>query len=289
MVRLFIHKVLLYVAFVCLFIITVWGVVVFNRPLLCKTDANVLFLGNSRIQYGIDDRLIPKSLNVGLNADNYVFAYLKLKLLKKYNPQIDTLFLGVDEASVFHYFQISGDKFHPFFWDVLTVDDWLFFLKNDRAIFQSPLEWLKILYPLKSYIEPVSFQQLGIGGFSELIRDKLQVDIEKHKDVEEGHASKKRINLFQDLYLKKIVSFCCQENIKLFFLNMPSYPIGDKDSDDLRNYALSFKDIPYYDFETVQLPDSCYGDISHLNYKGAKIFTEIFRNTVWRKDNMERQ
>lgn len=289
MIRLFIYKVSLYVAFACLFIIIVWSIVVFNRPLLCKTDANVLFLGNSRIQYGIDDSLIPNSLNAGLNADNYVFSYLKLKLLKKYNPQIDTLFLGVDEASVFHYFQVSGDKFHPFFWDVLTIDDWSFFLKNDRAIFQSPLEWLKILYPLKSYIKSISFQQLGIGGFSELHRDKLQVDIEKHKDVEEAYSPEERINLFQDLYLKKIVSFCRQENIQLFFLNMPSFQIGDKDSGDLRNYVLSFKGIPYYDFETVQLPDSCYGDIAHLNYKGAKVFTKMFYNTILLKGKRERQ
>lgn len=284
MIRCFVCKVLYCLSLLCVFITVVWGVVVFNRSTLCKTKANILFLGNSRIQFGIDDRLIPNSLNAGLNADNYVFSYLKLKLLKKYNPQIDTLFLGIDNVSVFHYFQVSGDKFHPFFWDLLTVEDWFFFLKNDRAIFQSPLEWLKILYPLKSYMGSVSFQQLGIGGFSELHRDKLKIDIDRYyKQKRNTSISKEEnISLFQDLYLRKIISFCNQKNIKLFLLNMPSYPINNNESDDLGKYIHSnFSEIPYYDFRSTHLPDSCYGDISHLNYKGARAFTEIFYNVVW--------
>jgi hypothetical protein len=27
-------------------------------------------------------------------------------------------------------------------------------------------------------------------------------------------------------------------------------------------------------YSTLELPDSCYADIAHLNYKGAKIFSE---------------
>lgn len=256
-----------------------WGVIIHNRAEICKIDANILFLGNSRVQYGIDDRLIPRAFNAGLNADNYVFSYLKLKLLKKYNPQIDTLYLGYDAPSVYNYFEkTTNDKFHPYFWDILDKDDWLFFIENDSDIFTSPLHWLKILYPLRSYISEVSFQNLGLGGFSELYRDKLREDIELMKGNKKNGV-KVQPNLLQKKYLDKIVSFCHRENIELYFINMPSYT-KDTNEDLWNNKLLNYENIRYYDFECIELPDSCYGDITHLNYRGAKVFTSFMINKL---------
>jgi hypothetical protein len=31
------------------------------------------------------------------------------------------------------------------------------------------------------------------------------------------------------------------------------------------------------DYSTFQLPDSCYGDVTHLNYRGARIFSQYLQ------------
>ncbi|MDR0371726.1 MAG: hypothetical protein LBH80_07760, partial [Prevotellaceae bacterium] len=36
-------------------------------------------------------------------------------------------------------------------------------------------------------------------------------------------------------------------------------------------------DVKYMDYSTFQLPDSCYGDVTHLNYRGARIFSQYLQ------------
>ena len=279
MIKKFILRCLLFISCFIMIIIFAWNFITYNREELCKTEANILFLGNSRIQYGVNDQIIPNTLNVGLNADNYVFSYLKLKLLKRYNPQIDTLILGYDKATLTHYFQISDEKFHPFFWDLLDYDDWIFFLKHDTNIFMSPLNWLKILFPIKSHFATIKFQELGIGGYYDLYRDKLAEAIQQYQKS----ASNINTDELQEFYLKKIVHFCSSNNIKVIFLNMPSHPITYNLAEDkfLKQYAAThYSEIPYWDYEFIELPDSCYGDLTHINYRGAKSISLMLKNQL---------
>lgn len=279
MIKKFILRCTIFISCFIMIIFIAWHFITYNRADLCKTEASILFLGNSRIQYGVNDQLIPNSLNVGLNADNYVFSYLKLKLLKKYNPQIDTLILGYDKATLTGYFQISDEKFHPFFWDLLDFDDWLFFLKHDTKIFMSPLNWRKILYPIKSHIGDIKFQELGIGGYNDLFRDKLSEAIQQYKKSNSFIKAEK----LQEKYLRKIVSFCLSNDIQVVFLNMPSHPITYVQSEDeyLNQYASShYSDIPYWNYEFIELPDSCYGDLTHINYRGARTISLELRNKL---------
>jgi hypothetical protein len=36
-------------------------------------------------------------------------------------------------------------------------------------------------------------------------------------------------------------------------------------------------DVRYMDYSVFPLPDSCYGDIGHLNYRGARIFSQYLQ------------
>lgn len=260
-------------------ILLCWKVITFNRRELCKTNKEILLLGNSRIQYGINDDSLHNVLNLGLNADNYFFSYLKLKLMKKYNSQINTVYLGYDKTSIFHYFKSSEDKFHPFYWDLLDMEDIKFIFNEDRACLSSPLHWLKILYPLLSFTEKIDIKELGIGGYTYLKRDKLQQAIQNFKQLEEDTEIEQK----QILYLDKIIHFCQENNMQLYFLNMPSYPISynKRNDEKLDSIAITqYPQIKYYDYEFIYLPDSCYGDIYHINYKGANAFTSLFKKTI---------
>lgn len=82
-------------------------------------------------------------------------------------------------------------------------------------------------------------------------------------------------NPLQLEYLHKIVELCEQQHIKLYFINTPIYQI-DKywDTEDFyKKIKTMFGNVEFLDYGRLQFPDSCYGDIDHLNYKGAKQFS----------------
>ena len=39
----------------------------------------------------------------------------------------------------------------------------------------------------------------------------------------------------------------------------------------------------------MELPDSCFGDLDHLNYKGAKVFSEYLEKEVLHKNYYNKQ
>ena len=265
-----------------------WKTVTWTRPQLCQhSDATILVMGNSRIQYGFDDHQVPYTWNVGLNADNYNIIYWKLKTLHQYNPQIKKVLIEVDNATLFGYFHGVEYKLHPYYWDVMNTEDWLDLIIEDRTILLYPFDWMKILFPLKSLISPIAFQDLGIGSYTCLQRDKLQEDLDienqTRKKRKESISNKSLVDDFQLKYLNKIVEYCHSHNICVEFINMPSYPIESIKHSNLRLSKFvkrTFPNIPFHNYELMELPDSCYGDISHLNYRGANTIAPILKKDI---------
>lgn len=247
-----------------------------TRDDLCKNEqATTLVLGNSRVQYGFDDSLIPGTWNSAVNADNYNVIYWRLKMLHQRNPQLKQIMVICDQTQVYNYFKGIPDKIHPYYWDVMTPEDWWGLITHDSGILLNPLHYLKIIMPLKSLFKPIPYQDLGIGGYTRLERDKLNEDLERNKN--NTLQTPPHYNEYNISYLQKIVSYCSGNKLQLIFFNMPSYPTkaiveGNK---HLQNFVKdNYPDIPFMDYELMELPDSCYGDISHLNYRGAKIISQ---------------
>lgn len=136
--------------------------------------------------------------------------------------------------------------------------------------------YLKILLPLKSLVSTITCQDLGIGGYTRLERDKLSED-QALKDCDSPRKSAPRIHAYNVSYLRKIYDYCQKHHLELIFFNMPSYPthgIIEGNKSLHRFVEENYPNVPYFDYELMQLPDSCYGDASHLNYRGAKIISE---------------
>ena len=250
-----------------------------TRDDLCHhPEAKTLVLGNSRVQYGFDDSLVPGTWNSALNADNYNVIYWRLKMLHQRNPQLQKVMVICDQTQVYNYFTGIPDKVHPYYWDVMSLEDWWGLVVHDSGILLNPLHYLKILYPLKSLVSPISYQDLGIGGYTRLERDKLSEDLAL-KDVDAPLKSIPQIHAYNVFYLRKIYNYCQEHHLELIFFNMPSYPtqaIIEGNQYLHRFVEENYPDVPFYDYELMQLPDSCYGDASHLNYRGARVVSERF-------------
>lgn len=275
----FVWKVFAFAGIVMVVIAIMWNIVTFTRPRLChRPDKTTLILGTSRIQYGFDDSFMPTMWNVGLNADNYNLMYWKLKLLHKYNAQIDNVILEVDQITLFGYFEGIESKLHPYYWDVMDFDDWISLAENDRTILMNPFDWVKTAIPVKSIFSTQEFQNLGLGGYSILERDKIAEALTA--DRENQSPVDCIVNDLQIEYLDKIVAYCQQNSIRIEFISMPSYPtkrveLGHRKANQY--IEKHYPNIKYHDYELIELADSCYGDIAHLNYKGAAALAEIMK------------
>lgn len=273
----FLLRVLAFMTVLAVLVFCVWKAVTWTRNDLCHhPEATTLVLGNSRVQYGFDDTLMPGTWNSAVNADNYNVIYWRLKMLHQRNPQLQRVMVICDQTQIYNYFRNIPDKVHPYYWDVMSFEDWCGLVSHDSGILLNPLHYLKILLPLKSLVFPVAYQDLGIGGYTRLERDKLSEDLTL-KGADTPRKASPQIHAYNVSYLHKIYDYCQEQHLELIFFNMPSYPtqaIIDGNKSLHQFVEKNYPDVPFYDYELEQLPDSCYGDAAHLNYRGAKIISE---------------
>jgi hypothetical protein len=122
-----------------------------------------------------------------------------------------------------------------------------------------------------------TYKDLYIGGYFKLDRDKLPKAIELAGDNE---MKENEYSEYQLEYLLKIIELCGSKGVELILFNSPTYnPEKYGNLPSLANfYTMYFPDITYLDFSAFVLPDYGYGDINHLNFKGAEIFSQYLEN-----------
>jgi GGDEF domain-containing protein len=84
-------------------------------------------------------------------------------------------------------------------------------------------------------------------------------------------------------YLKKIVSLCNQSKVKLVFFRTPIHQKLFESYDEKTFQSIrtkQFNSIAFLDFHDFKLENDEYGDFNHLNFKGAKKFSEHFNTIV---------
>jgi hypothetical protein len=121
---------------------------------------------------------------------------------------------------------------------------------------------------------------LFLGQFLKLDRDKLQEAIADHEEQSFSDAPVDKISSYQLQYLLKIVSLCKKKNVELILIVTPIYNSRKYASMDRlwAYYNKYLQGIRYLDFSEYPMPDFGYGDIFHLNYKGAEIFSRYLED-----------
>ncbi len=253
-----------------------------------EENKNVLILGDSHTEYAIDDDLFKNSINLSHSADSYFYSYLKIRKMKKENPQINTLILALsnhnllieyEDRWIFNTSHIKS-KFR-IYTDLMKLPDFCFLFKsNPSGVIQGIIESPK--YSIKLLFKGV-LKERDLGKFQASNRNRLKEDIEqrrknkKQRSLEYSSVEKK--------YLFSIIDFCNRNNVKLIFINTPLHPEYTKKKakelqvlNEFYNSNLSkFKFLNYSNFD---VPDDCYQDLDHLNAKGAKLFTAHLVNEI---------
>ncbi|MDR1594034.1 MAG: hypothetical protein LBS43_06055 [Prevotellaceae bacterium] len=245
-------------------------------------DKHILIIGDSHTQVTIDDKIYRHAVNVSQGGTAYLYSYCKLEKFLNENKHIDTVFLSFHYgALIFHVDNILGENSMvvriPLHLTLLNKDEIAIFANRKmillNSVFHSPYA-LALKFIMKG--GRISYEDLGIGGHVKIKWNKLQEDIalQQNKQTEEEN-----ISFYQKEYLLKIADLCKSRNVKLILINPPTYkPEIYGNIDKLNNFHNTYlPEVTFWDCSTLPLPDDCYGDIGHLNYKGAEIFSKYLQ------------
>jgi hypothetical protein len=253
-------------------------------------EKNIIVIGDSHTQCAIDDGIFSRSFNISRGGAAYLYTYIKLRKFLEVNPHIDTVFVSVHGGSIQKSFDewmfdnrhIDNLSDHI---TLLGMAEWAFHLDKPNcysAIIQLPMRNIRTMLKF-AFKHALTIKDLGIGGYHYLDRDKLQmaIELEEEKINAGTGVVENEYSEYQLAYLLKIVELCTEKGVELILFNAPTYnPARYGNLSSLANYYNTyFSGIKYLDYSNFPLPDYGYGDIGHLNYKGARIFSQ------WLEDN----
>lgn len=250
------------------------------KGLKLDTEKSILIVGNSQTECAVNDSICTNIFNFSKSSETSPISYVKIRQILNDNPKIDTIMIGFNPLYVNNnadYWLYSRQHFAEIapFW---SFDDFINFPFNLQN------------FGLRSFraFLLTSNKLNDLGGYQYIIRDKLHTDIKRREtQAETTESTSPSGNKMSLLYINKIISLCKQKNIKLIFINTPTYQASKYfDTQDFyRLYNDNFATIEFWDYIDMQLPDSCFGDINHLNHRGAKIFSETLKLRINEQKN----
>jgi len=249
-------------------------------------NVNIVFAGDSNIACSVNDSLIPHSVNLASNGETYMYTYYKLKNLFEYNPQIKTVFLNYTYSNI----DIASETYFLYSKEHLTDKNSSFnYLlgQNEKHLlfFHNPLGYiLSLQLAVQKNITRIcktftgsnqDIRDYNFGRYYFLDRHKVDEDI-YHCFFREWTFTKSDIQLY---YLKMISDLCKEHSVLLVLLKPPAHPFNKYFlvQEMKRSWTIIQKEQlkdSLLDFTTLPIPDSCYSDLAHLNYKGARIFSK---------------
>jgi hypothetical protein len=249
-------------------------------------DITKIIIGNSQPECAFNDSLIPYFKNLANAGETYFYGYQKLKEVLKKNQQINTVYIEFNATTILaredekiwknRFIKHQAPNNLAFF---NFEDHKLLATKNTMGYHQA------LLKGIKRNLNRISKNQYNfidsIGGYryikwnhTKSILDTLSYDPKVQYD-----SKQKQIGHYDLSYLQKIINLCNNSQIKVILVRSPYHNkfIGRKYEVMFQNYRkVNFNDIDFLDFKNFTIDDSEYGDLQHLNYKGAKKFSLWF-------------
>lgn len=283
------------VIFSSLLLIIFGGAFLVSRTLVSRKmdyslpkNIDKIIIGHSHPEVSYNDSLISNFKNCASSGCAYFYNYYLLKELVEHNPQVQTVFVEFtnNQLDTIMSEWTWGDNYLPFKMQELeqSIDangKKLLFAKNPggalkgyiNAIRQNMLVLVKRNY---SY-------QHNRFGFNYLVRDKLNEDFKKQKldTLDKNKAAEISETNLQ--YLDKIVKYCNEKKLQLFFVRSPLHgKYIPKPTDEIYHNILTsrYKNIELLDFKNFALKDEEFADLEHLNHKGAKRFSNWFNELL---------
>jgi len=241
------------------------------------SNKRVLVIGDSHTECAINDTVLTEAFNFSRAGTAYFYSYLKVREILKFNPQIKTVVLG------YSYKTISKYK-DSWFTDRKYIKTFLpehFFLLNFNDFYS--------LLKSNSYAVLISIPKVifrNIDGIEKLGKylSRKENNLDKAKKLYNSKDNKLNgeYSKYQTEYLLKINELVISKNVDLVLLNAPMYVLNYSNIEKtIKNYYLfaeqKLPKVKIINHSNFSIPDFGYRDLSHLNYRGAKLYSEYLR------------
>lgn len=248
-----------------------------------------LMLGDSHIECAVNDSLLPGTFNLAQAGDAFLYSHAKLRALIDRNPQLDTVWLSYNFQCLNGQLDVltRSEKYCksklPFGGFLLDMEDLKVYAGQYAfysVIIRTP--YIRRQFIKKSLVRPTTLDDLRLGGYLHMERDKLASDLAKRDSTRTAGLPPQRFGEAMDQinYLERTVELCRKKGLTCILLNTPVHPIVTHDADTTAYYAFQedhLEGTVLWDHSAWPLPDSAYADATHLNHKGAAIYTERLR------------
>ncbi len=270
-----------------------------SQLLRLRENITVVFSGDSNVECSVNDEIITNSINISTSGEAYLYSYSKIKAILEHNNQIKIVFLSYSPGKLTKYIEerwlysdeyiIEKTRYYNYVLD--KTEKRFLFKKNPKAYLKGTFQ--SVVFNFSGFFKSLNIRSprkgiLNFGGYKKMEINKLQSDIDRQKNIDMNDSEmilQKKWGYVQESYLMKISNLCKNKSAKLFLLKTPKYQrefkndsiISESDILKFHNFLPSDSIL---DMSNFYLPDSCYADINHLNYKGAKIFSEYMNNLI---------
>ena len=250
---------------------------------------NILVLGASLTEAGIDDTVFKRAINLSQSGTAYMYSYCKLKKILENNPQIDTVLLSFNYSELTENkdIMIQGEEYlvpHVSFLITLLSKDEFMVYKDKivllQAILKVPIRNAGSIVRFFKSPTDFSYKDLRIGDFAKLHRHELPQS-SKNRQVVDSLTEKE--SFLQRDYLLKMVDCCKEHHVKLILLCTPIYKseFYENTAKLLEYHKKYVNEIDFLDYSNFKFPDdSYYAGVIHLNYKGAEFFTNYLQKNL---------
>ncbi len=269
-------------------------------------DRPILLIGASQTAYGVNDSFVHNIYNLSSPGDAFVYTYFKLRKVLPLNPQIKTVVLSVSEQLITKRLadlwlrneNFVNIKSLSYFHLVDLKQLGFSFVHNPEQVIKDFVSIPKAKSGLCVDIlkhKNVTIQDLQLGGY-EVEKANIVALKNRRTQTEETPAAKKNRQDIADMYaadpmpvsdwqieyLRKIVDFCKERNVKIIFLRTPEHPTWEAKNEKIFMDLLhnDFSTVPFIDCRNMPFPDTCFTDLVHINYYAAKPFADSVERLI---------
>lgn len=245
-----------------------------------KSNEEILLFGSSRMAHHYNPLIIQDSIgmtcyNCGEDGNGVILSFGFLEMItKRYKPK-----LIIYDLSEFDLFVSDNTKFTSLLKPFCDDQDVLNVISDvspmDRYKLKSNLYKYNslVISMLGCYVKPTA----NINGFI-----PLQGTMSYDPVVKQPVA--KEIDSVKMKYLDAFVEKCKDSNIQIVFCISPTYKgVLFKEQYDSFYHIAEKYDVPFWNFidhEVLSKEKQYYKDSSHLNEKGAELYTNLVINKI---------
>lgn len=248
-------------------------------------NSHIVFVGNSQFETAINDSMLVGASNVAKSAKQYMMMRIDIENLLDVNPQIDTVFLVV---SPFSLRETDADRSYE---DATYLESITYY-----APYMSIADYEE-LPNAKPFVKDLLFggclryivNSQPCGAYMFNTRDDMAADKKKHARAKNDNVDAVHNgNKITQHQLALISDICKKAGVKLIYISTPNWDA--KNVYDLKYFRKQVAQLQrssgadYWDYVDYQLPDTCFSDMTHLNWRGAKVFTSLLKKRLETKE-----